>query len=273
MNIIAEIGWNHLGNFDLAKKMIIAAKDSGATTVKFQLWDPEFMKNGAWNLDGRIEIYKKAKLTDEDVLSLRDFSLNNNITILFSAFGTEGAKRLLSHNLDSIKIPSHEIANKSLIKFCSDNFKNIFISTGASKEEEVLWCTKTIKSSKHCEYFNLMHCVSSYPCEINQINLPRLNFLRKLHDHIGLSDHTSSAYVPSYSVFYGVTVIEKHFTTDNDLDGRDNKFALEPSMFKKMTKQIELANLANTELGIDFQDSERDIVENYRGRWEPKDYE
>ena len=118
-----------------------------------------------------------------------------------------------------------------------------------------------------------MHCVSSYPCEITQINLPRLNFLKKLHYNIGLSDHTSSEYVPSYSVIYGATVIEKHFTTDNNLDGRDNKFALEPNAFKKMTDQIKLADLANTKLGINFQESERDIVENYRGRWEPKDYE
>lgn len=273
MNIIAEIGWNHLGDIDLAQRMIVAAKESGATTVKFQLWDPEFMRNGAWNTDGRIEIYKKAKLSNEDVLSLKEFSINTKIDILFSAFGTEGASRLLSLNFDSIKIPSHEIANKKLISFCSENFDKIYISTGASKKEEVEWSSEHLKNSKKCSYFNLMHCVSSYPCKIEHINLPRIKYLKSLHDHVGLSDHTSNEYTPSYSISYGVTVIEKHFTIDNNLDGRDNKFALEPQVFKKMIEHINLANLANNDFGLDYQDSENDIVENYRGRWEPHDYE
>lgn len=273
MNIIAEIGWNHLGDINLAQRMIVAAKDSGATTVKFQLWDPEFMRNGAWNTDGRIEIYKKAKLSNKDVLSLKEFSINNKIDILFSVFGTEGARRLLSLNFDSIKIPSHEIANKKLILFCSESFEKIYVSTGASKREEVEWSSEHLKNSKKCNYFNLMHCVSSYPCEIEQINLPRLNYLKSLHDKIGLSDHTSNEYTPSFSIGYGVTVIEKHFTTDNNLEGRDNKFALEPRYFKKMVEQIKLADLANKNIGFDFQNSELDIVKNYRGRWEPKDYE
>ena len=273
MNIIAEIGWNHLGDINLAQRMIVAAKESGATTVKFQLWDPEFMRNGAWNTDGRIEIYKKAKLSNEDVLSLKEFSINTKIDILFSAFGTEGASRLLSLNFDSIKIPSHEIANKKLIGFCSENFNKIYISTGASKKEEVEWSSEHLKNSQKCSYFNLMHCVSSYPCKIEHINLPRIKYLKSLHDHVGLSDHTSNEYTPSYSISYGVTVIEKHFTIDNNLDGRDNKFALEPQVFKKMTEHIHLANLANNDFGLDYQDSENDIVENYRGRWEPHDYE
>ena len=273
MKIIAEIGWNHLGDISLAKKMIVSAKESGATVVKFQLWDPEYMKNGDWNEDGRIIIYRKAKLSDQNVKDLTDFSKKTNIEILFSAFGSNGASRLLKLNFNSIKIPSHEIANKKLIDFCSKNFEKIFISTGASKINEVEWATKTLKLSKKCKYFNLMHCVSSYPCEINQINLPRLNYLKNLHDHIGLSDHTSNEYIPSLSVIYGASVIEKHFTIDNNLDGRDNKFALEPKAFKKMAEQIKFANLANQNLGLEYQNSEKDIIENYRGRWEPKDYE
>ena len=102
MKIIAEIGWNHLGDITLAQKMIVSAKESGATIVKFQLWDPEFMKNGDWNEDGRIDIYRKAKLSDQSVKDLTEFSKKNNIDILFSAFGSNGASRLLKLNFDFI---------------------------------------------------------------------------------------------------------------------------------------------------------------------------
>lgn len=273
MEIIAEIGWNHLGDINLASKMISSAKKSGATIAKFQLWDPEIMKNGDWDNDGRIDIYKKAKLSDENILFLKNVCELNNIKILFSAFGTIGSTRLQNLKFDSIKIPSHEIANNLLLNFCSNHFNQIFLSSGASTKEEVLEACKIIKNGKKQKFFNLMHCVSSYPCEVENINLPRLNFLKDIHSNIGLSDHTSSVLVPGFSINYGVSVIEKHFTIDNNLEGRDNKFALNPDKFKKMVNIIYEANLANQNLGSDFQKTEIDIIKNYRGRWEPKDYE
>ena len=71
----------------------------------------------------------------------------------------------------------------------------------------------------------------------------------------------------------GATVLEKHFTIDNELPGRDNKFALNPVNFKKMTNKINLAYLSLIDHGIDYQNSEKDVVLNYRGRWEPHDYD
>ena len=65
--LVAEIGWNFLGNIDLAKKMIIAAKKSGADAVKFQIWDPKFLKKGQWDKDGRRQIYEKAFLTKKNM--------------------------------------------------------------------------------------------------------------------------------------------------------------------------------------------------------------
>ena len=271
MNIIAEIGWNHLGDMHLAEKMIESAKKAGATVAKFQLWDPAIMKRGDWDQDGRFEIYKKAKLNDERILLLSNICKKNNIEILFSAFGTVGAKRLLDLGFTSIKIPSHEIANKKLIKFCAENFSKILISSGASNLNEVIEANNILKNNKEINY-NLMHCVSSYPCEVSQINLPRLNTLKKFHNNIGLSDHTSSVIVPSLTVSYGVSVIEKHFTIDNNLEGRDNKFALNTNQFELMVKNILIAKEANISHGDNFQIIEKDIINNYRGRWEPKDY-
>ena len=118
-----------------------------------------------------------------------------------------------------------------------------------------------------------MHCVSSYPCPNDKINLPRIKWLSTLSKNVGFSDHTKSTVIPALSVLYGATVIEKHFTTDNNLPGRDNANALEPDEFKIMVDNIQESVEALTDLGKGYQDIELDTVENYRGRWEPHDYE
>ena len=118
-----------------------------------------------------------------------------------------------------------------------------------------------------------MHCISSYPCPELNINLPRLEWLKTLHSNIGFSDHSEGTIMPSLAVTLGASVIEKHFTTDKDLPGRDNKFALDPVEFKIMTHQIELTEDALVDHGKEFQQLELDTMQNYRGRWEPHDYE
>ena len=118
-----------------------------------------------------------------------------------------------------------------------------------------------------------MHCVSSYPVDDERSNLKRIDWLRNFNERVGLSDHTMSTLVPAVAVGYGIEVVEKHFTTDHDLPGRDNKFALEPKEFEEMVKNINTATLAIKDHGLDYQDIESDTVNNYRGRWEPHDYE
>ena len=76
IKIIAEIGWNHLGDLDLAKKMIKAASENGADICKFQSWSEKNLKDGPWDQDGRREIYKKAQLTKEKHYELMDVLLD-----------------------------------------------------------------------------------------------------------------------------------------------------------------------------------------------------
>ena len=92
--LIAEIGWNFLGDLDLAKKMIISAKDSGADAVKFQVWDPKFLKDGSWNSDGRKEIYQKAQLNVEKFRELFEFSKQKDIFCFTSVFTVRDIKKI-----------------------------------------------------------------------------------------------------------------------------------------------------------------------------------
>ena len=271
MKIIAEIGWNHMGEVGLAEKMIKSATESGANVAKFQYWDPAYLKEGPWDLDGRREIYNKAALNKEKISQLQDLCNKYNCEFLISVFGTQGAKMIHSLGIESIKIPSHETTNIKLIEFCAENFKQIYFSCGASTEEEVLIAVEILKKGK-CK-FNLMHCVSSYPCPDEKANLSRILWLKSLHLECGYSDHTGSTIIPAASIILGSTVVEKHFTTDKDLPGRDNKFALDPIEFREMTSNINQVVNSMIDHGNSFLDIEQDTVENYRGRWEPHDYE
>jgi sialic acid synthase SpsE len=271
MKIIAEIGWNHMGDIALAEEMVMKAALSGANMVKFQYWDPKFLKPGVWDTDGRREIYNKAVLTKEKILKLMEISEKYNQEFLISVFGTKGATFMKDLGVKSIKIPSHETTNLKLIEYCAANFDYIYFSAGASTSDEVLTAVKILKAGK--SDFCLMHCVSSYPCGNERVNLSRLNWLKGLHSVIGLSDHSSGSVIPAISVGLGVSVIEKHFTSDHDLPGRDNKFALEPDEFKLMSDNILIASDSMIDHGLEYQDIESDTVNNYRGRWEPHDYE
>jgi len=271
VKIIAEIGWNHMGDLGLADEMICAAKDSGADVVKFQYWNPEYLKSGSWDTDGRREIYNKAALTEEKIISLQESSKKHDCDFLMSVFGTKGAKYMKDLGLSNIKIPSHETTNLKLIKYCSENFDFIFFSAGASTKEEVLEANEILKSGNAS--YNIMHCVSSYPCESDRANISRIRWLKNLHDSVGFSDHTGSTIIPAIAVGMGASVIEKHFTTDKNLPGRDNKFALDANEFSLMSVNIREAEHSLINHGIDYQDIEEDTVLNYRGRWEPHDYE
>jgi sialic acid synthase SpsE len=112
-----------------------------------------------------------------------------------------------------------------------------------------------------------MHCVSSYPCEPNQANLPRLKYLGDLCQKLGYSDHTSDIVTPALSIAYGSSVIEKHFTVDKELPGRDNKFALDPIEFYEMVRNIRIAEKSCKYHGAGPRDIESDTMLSYRGRW------
>ena len=128
INIIAEIGWNFMGDLSLAKEMISSASKSGANTCKFQYWNPKNLKPGAWDSDGRRQIYEKAKLDDSKITDLKSICLDNNVNFLLSVFSHDDAKKMHELGMDSIKIPSHESYNINLHQFCISNFKFVSIS-------------------------------------------------------------------------------------------------------------------------------------------------
>jgi len=263
IKIIAEIGWNHLGNMDLAEKMIVSAAKNGAQICKFQSWSVKNLKKGPWDSDGRLEIYNKAELSFEDHVKLIKICKSNSVDFMTSIFNSESIDMLKELNIDFVKIPSHENYNSELVVNIMNNFSSALISTGASKWTEI---------EQYINYFkkgNLipMHCVSSYPCNSENINLPKISELRKISNKIGYSGHLQTIDDAIAAISLGCSYIEKHFTIDKSLPGRDNQFAILPEDLKNLSNFRDTFEKMNINKGSDFQESEIDIIENYRGRW------
>ena len=264
INIIAEIGWNHMGSINLAEKMIKTAAQNGADYCKFQTWSVGNLRQGPWDTDGRREIYEKAQLNEASHKKLKKICKHYNVKFFTSVFNIKDVSMLKKINKSIIKIPSHEIYNLELIQKCLNSFNKILISTGAAKWREI---TNIAKLRNFKKKAILLHCVSSYPCNIKNINLPRLESLKKLTTSVGYSGHYEGIEDAIAAICKGCSYIEKHFTTNKSLPGRDNKFAILPSDLNKISKFRDVFTHMSINKGLDLQNCEMSIYKDYRGRW------
>ena len=263
MRIIAEIGWNHCGDMNLAKKMIKAAAESGADYAKFQTWSVSRLKTGDWDVDGRRKIYEQAELTKERHEELISYCNEMNISFLSSVFSIEDAKLLVELKCNSVKIPSFESRNIELIKYCNDHFETVFMSTGTSTLEEIKYSISFFDKA----ILYLMHCVSVYPGKYEIANLPKMISLKQIHNLVGYSDHIEGIESAKIALGLGAVVIEKHFTIDNNLPGRDNKFAILPNELLGLRKYINYIHDMMIDHGTSYNELEFDSRTNYAGRF------
>ena len=263
IKLIAEIGWNHMGDIELAEKMIQSAALNGADICKFQSWNEKNLKSGDWDKDGRREIYKKAQLSIDDHKKLIQICKSYDVEFLTSVFNIKDIQFLKELNLKMIKIPSTEVYDLRLIEKCISTFNKVLISTGASYWNELETLSKNIDLNKAV----FMHCVSSYPCPIEKVNLPRLLLMKNFTNNFGYSGHFTGIDDAIAAICLGAIFVEKHFTIDRSLAGRDNKFALLPKDLNKLNLFRKNFCQMNIDLGKDLQECEKDTYQNYRGRW------
>lgn len=262
--IIAEIGWNHLGDMELAKKMVKSAAENGAHYAKFQTWSVKRLKPGPWDHDGRREIYEKAELTWAQHMELRDYCESLGIEFMSSVFSLEDLELYSEITTRCVKIPSFESRNYDLIEKCMEVFDEVFISVGTSTWEEVVKLQKKVDLNKT----TVMHCVSSYPLDPKNANILKLKHLNKLFQFVGYSDHMEGVESAKVALEHNICTIEKHFTIDNNLPGRDNKFAILPTQLHNLTQYINLRADMMIDKGLDYQESEAEAREKYSGRFD-----
>jgi N,N'-diacetyllegionaminate synthase len=233
--IVAEIGINHNGDIELAKKMIDAAKKAGADAVKFQNFRPDeiFAKEN-------LELYNlvnKWALNKKDLSQLKNYAIKTKIEFFSTPFGKDGVKNLEELKVKAIKIASSDLDNFQLLDDCIKVKIPLIISTGMSTVGEIFETVEYLKEKK--AQFMLLHCISCYPTIKKDANLTTIRYLKEIfQEPIGYSDHTLGIEACVAAVTLGAKMVEKHFTIDNNLEGPDQKISSNPIEFKKMVKGI-----------------------------------
>ncbi len=239
LNFIAEIGLNHNGSIDLAKKHIESAKESGAQVAKFQTY---LTKTRAKENSPIIDILKQCELSKDDFYELKTFCKDIGISFASTPFCQESADFLKEIECENIKIASFHIKNLTLISKVLDfpHCKELIISTGVSSSLDLLKVNNFYDSLPINKLPNLtfLHCISEYPISnYSHYNLSNIPFIKKITSkNVGFSDHTIGPLAPTYAVALGAQVIEKHFTIDNNLIGADHSMSANPKTFKEMVK-------------------------------------
>lgn len=259
--IIAEIGANHNGDMELAKKMIDSAVACGCDAVKFQSWTPqsliakeEYNRNQSYDDSAKKhfgslkEMVEKYYLRDEQHAELKEYCEGKGVDFCSSPFSNKEVDMLVKLDVPFLKIASMDITNIPFLKYAAKTMKPLVVSTGMSTLAEIETAVKTIQAEGNNQLV-LLHCISIYPPKDQDIHLRNITMLQQAFDlPIGFSDHSFGASIPLASVVLGACVIEKHFTLDKDLPGWDHEISANPEEMKTIcqdSKKIAAA-LGNT---------------------------
>lgn len=238
--IIAELACQHLGNLDNAKRLILAAKESGADIAKFQLHVPSAemlpgkIKFWAGFMDDILEEVNFEK--PEEHRELKRYCDEIGIQYLCTPFCIEASDILESIGADGYKIGSGELTNLPMLRHIARKKKPMIVSTGMSTMEEISEAVQVLKEEG--VQYSLLHCLSEYPPNFENFNLKLIPELEEKFDvPVGFSDHSTGIYSSVAAVAMGAKIIEKHFTL-NDLQGPDNLVSLDPEQFKSLVTAI-----------------------------------
>ena len=245
--IIAEIGINHNGDLEIAKKLIEIAKNAGCNAVKFQnrtvekVYSKDVLDStrespwGNTNRDQKLGLEFGKKEYDE----INEHCLLYGIDWFASSWDLDSQAFLCQYDLKYNKIASAMLTNSELLKTVAKEKKHTFISTGMSTMEEIGNAVNIFR--EHNCPFELMHANSSYPMKIEEANLLCIPMLKKEFGcNVGYSGHEIGAYrVSLIAVTLGATSLERHITLDRTMYGSDQAASLEPAGLERMVRDIQ----------------------------------
>jgi N-acetylneuraminate synthase len=245
--IIAEIGNNHNGSLDLAKKLIEQAKAAGADCAKFQMRDMASLYVNAGNADSNnaenlgsqytLDLLSRFQLSTDELFAAFDYCRSGGIEPLCTPWDANSAALLHEYGMPAYKVASADLTNHELLQLLVKFGKPLLCSTGMSLEREIIQSVGVLK--KYGAQYVLLHCNSTYPAPFKDVRLNYLPRLRELGDClVGYSGHERDVFVPVAAVAYGAKVVEKHFTLDRRMEGNDHKVSLLPEEFARMAEGI-----------------------------------
>ena len=247
--IIAEIGNNHNGEMEIAKKLIDEAYRCGVNAVKFQTKDietafPQELLNKNYEGPNSFgKTYREHKqvleLNLDQLRELKEYSEKKGLIFFSTPFDIKSLNSLLDLDMEIFKISSFHVTDLKLVKATAQVNKPVIISTGMSTLEEIDAAIKILDKYK-CEYL-IMHCVSSYPANPKDLNLRVINTIRERYKClVGYSGHETSANIAPSVVLYNACAIERHFTLDRSMKGPDHALSLEPPGMDILVKRSRL---------------------------------
>ena len=249
--IIAEAGVNHNGNYELAKKLSLKAKEAGADYVKYQTAVPEkvisryaemaeYQKENTGKVESQLDMCRRIHLKLSDYAPLKQYCEEIGIKFISTPFDLESIDVLDTLKMDFWKIPSGEITNYPYLVKIAKTKTPVVMSTGMCEVEEIRDALKVLcDNGLTMNDITLLHCNTEYPTPFEDVNLKAMNALQEEFGiKVGYSDHTKGIEVPIAAVALGATVIEKHFTLDCNMEGPDHKASLEPDQLKAMVEAI-----------------------------------
>jgi N-acetylneuraminate synthase len=249
--LIAEIGINHNGDIEIAKKLIDLAKRTGFDSVKFQKRDIDLVYSKSLLKSYRESPWGNTQRDQKEGLEFNEDQYREidkhckeiNIEWFASAWDTKSLNFLDKFNLKYQKIASAMIVDKNFLAEVAQRKAHTFISTGMSTYQNIADAVEIFKQN-NCS-FELMHCVSIYPLKVKDVNLETIKGLKKeFNCNVGYSGHENGMMVSVGALMYGISSLERHITLDRTMYGSDQAASLEEKGLEMLIKGIHKILLA-----------------------------
>ena len=244
--IIAEIGINHNGSLDIAKKLIDVAAVAGCDAVKFQKRNPDVcvpehqktvMRETPWGTMTYLDYKYKVEFEKPEYDEIDRYCKERNIEWSASPWDMDSLQFLDQYSLSFIKMPSAMMTNEELMRAAARTGKRIIFSSGMSTLEEtdraVVWMREEQAD------FALLHCNSAYPAPLEDLNLSCIQTLKNRYNcEVGYSGHEFRLGTTVASVYLGATILERHITLDRSMWGSDHLSSVEPQGLIKLVSGV-----------------------------------
>lgn len=248
---IAELSCNHKGSLDNAFELVEEAYKAGASAVKLQTFlpshitmdcDNQFFKivnHPLWQGRKLFDLYSEAQTPWKWHVTLKHYIKRYNMDFISSPFHPEAVEFLEGVGVDSYKVASFAVSHHPLLERIGETKKPVIMSTGLCYYDEILEAVEILKDAG-CPDIRLLHCVSSYPTELKEVNLKKLEVLKDIEgvNGVGISDHSTSIAVNVGAYCLGARIFESHLKLKGDEESLDAEFSLDPSEFLDLTISV-----------------------------------
>lgn len=242
--VIAEIGNNHNGSYDRAIEMVDKAIDAGVDCVKFQMRNmTEVYRKRSLEKQGEdlgteyiLDLLERFELSVEEHKKIAEYSASKNILYLCTPWDLSSVSILEGFGVKAFKVASADLTNMPLLNKLITTGLPLIISTGMSTSEEITFAANYL--AKHEIKFAMLHCNSTYPAPLDDINLNWIRKLKKIHPIVGYSGHERGTAVSLAAVALGATIIERHFTLNREMEGPDHAASLEFDELQQLVNGI-----------------------------------